>query len=256
MRRLRERADRDGLLLATLGGFVLVGLFVLIPLRLGQRFPWLPDPALTLAVLALAYVAIVVLAWRTLRGCGVPKGDALGMLSNLFFLPATAAHARSFVARRLYAAFDPLAVAAVLLSKDAFRRFARETFHLIHHEGAGGVADHVRLAEAAWRQVVAESGQKEREILGPPVTADPTAASYCPLCSAEYRAPFTDCSDCRVALLPLGNAAKNSAARRLSRNASRGPPSLARRGRQRTRGGCKRAAPVPSDRSTSSGGRW
>jgi hypothetical protein len=128
------------------------------------------------------------------------------MLTNLFFLPVTAAHAPSFVARRLYAAFDPLAVAAVVLSPAAFRRYAREAFHRIRHEGAGGVPDHARLAEAAWRQVVAESGQKEREILSAPVTADPTASSYCPLCSAEYRSPFTDCSDCRVALLPLATA--------------------------------------------------
>jgi len=205
VRRVRERADRDGLLLASLGSFVLVALFVVIPLGLGQRFPWVPDPALMLAALALAYVAIVAIAWRTLRGCGVATGDALGMLSNLFFLPATAAHARSFVARRLYAGFDPLAVAAVLLPDEAFRRCAREAFHHIRHEG--GVADHSRWAESAWRQVVAASGQKEREILGPPVTLDLTAASYCPLCSAEYRAHFTDCSDCHVALLPLAHAA-------------------------------------------------
>ncbi len=115
VRRVRERADGNGLLLAGLGGFLLIGLFVVIPLGLGQRFPWVPGPALMLTVLALAYVAIVAVAWRTLRGCGVRRGEALGMLSNLFFLPATAAHAQSFVARRLYAAFDTLAVAAVVL---------------------------------------------------------------------------------------------------------------------------------------------
>lgn len=206
LRGLRERADRHGRVLAGLGAFLLVGLFVVIPLGLGQRFPWVPDPARVLAMVALAYVAIVALSWRTLRSCGVPGGAALGMLSNLFFLPATAAHVRSFLARHLYAAFDPLALAAVFLPEPAFRRYAREAFHRIRTEGAGGVPDHARLAEAAWRQVVSESGRKEQEILSAPTTSDFTAASYCPLCSTEYRPHFSDCSDCRVALLPLAVA--------------------------------------------------
>jgi hypothetical protein len=82
---------------------------------------------------------------------------------------------------------------------------ARERYHRLGQERAARteLAEHAALAESAWRRIVTESGQTEEEILGPPLARDPGAASYCPLCSAEYRLRFSLCSDCKVDLLPL-----------------------------------------------------
>jgi len=202
-RRLRQGTERHAQALSALGAAFLFALFVLLPLGLGPWAAFVPPPTHTLAGLALLYLAIVVLGWRTLRGCGLSKGQAFGALSNLFYLPATAGHARSFLSRRLFADYDTLTVAAVLLPAPAFRRLARETFHRIRREGADGLADPARLAEEAWRRVVAESGQDAAAVLSAPSPADPSAANYCPLCSTEYRALFQERSDCRIGLLPL-----------------------------------------------------
>jgi hypothetical protein len=39
-----------------------------------------------------------------------------------------------------------------------------------------------------------------------PVPQEAGAASYCPLCSAEYRAGFSTCADCGVPVLPFSEA--------------------------------------------------
>lgn len=208
VRRLRDRAGRHASALAGLGTLMLVGLFGLIPLGLGQRTSLAPDPALVLAILAAVYATVLALSWRTLRACGLDRSRTLGVLSNALWLPVSVAHVQTFLTRRLYAGFDGLAVAAVILPPSAFRRLARERYHRIRHESGAreDLAPHALLAESSWRRIVAGSGQTPAEILGPPPVRDPAAASYCPLCSAEYRLRFTACSDCRVALLPLAAA--------------------------------------------------
>jgi hypothetical protein len=205
VRRLRERAGRHGPALAGLGAALLLGFFVLIPLGLGGRFAAIPDPAHVLLGLVPVYLAIVALSWRSLRSCGLSPAATLNVLSGAFFFPVAAAHMRACLGRRLYAGFDVLAVAAALLPPPAFRRFARERFHRLQHEAASLPMDHVRLAVAAWRRAVLGSGQTPDAVLSAPAATDPQAASYCPLCSTEYRPHFTACSDCRVALLPLAS---------------------------------------------------
>jgi len=204
VRALRSRLSRFVRPLGILGFVGLVGAFLLIPLGLADRFPLLPDPAWVLLGLAPAYLAVLVLAWRSLRGGGVRPSACLGTLTPLFFFPPAAAHVRSVLARRLYSAFDPMVLAAALLPAAAFRDFARERFHRLRQEGAEGeFAEHLALAEAAWRRAVAASGQTVETVLAAPSTTDPSASSYCPLCSTEYRLGFPVCSECRVALLPL-----------------------------------------------------
>jgi hypothetical protein len=206
--RLRERAGRHASWLNALGGILLAGLFGFIPLGLGQRLAQVPDPALVLLALVPVYAAILALSWRILRSCGLTGSAAFGALSNAFFLPVAAAHVQSFLTRRLYAGFDPLAIAAAVLPPAAFRRLARERYHRIRHEAAmrADLAEHAHLAEAAWRRIVARSGQTTEDVLGAPTASDPSAASYCPHCSSEYRLIYSACSDCRVALLPLAAA--------------------------------------------------
>jgi len=195
------RFDRP---LAILGYVLLFGGFVLIPLGLADRFPLVPDPAWVLLALVPVYLAILVLAWLTLGGCGLRPSARLATLATVFFFPPAAAHVTSLLARRLHSAFDPMSLAAALLPDPAFRDFARERFHRLRREGEEpGLGEHAALAETAWRRAVAASGQPVEAVIAPPATTDPTSSTYCPLCSNEYRAGFSVCSECQVPLLPI-----------------------------------------------------
>lgn len=206
IRDLLTRSSRFGRALEVLGYALLLGAFVLIPLGLGGRLAAVPDPAFVLLGLLPVWMAILVLSWLTLRGCGLEASGCLTTLATFVFFPPAAAHVRSLLPRRLFSAFDPMALAAVLLPAPAFRDFARETFHRVRKEsGDASLASHARLAEGAWRRAVAASGQTVDDVLRPPETSDPTASSYCPLCSTEYRAGFAACSECRVPLLSVSS---------------------------------------------------
>ena len=55
----------------------------------------------------------------------------------------------------------------------------------------------------SWRGVLKAAGTSLEQVLEAPASLDPAAALYCPLCASEYRAGFSTCSDCGVALRGL-----------------------------------------------------
>ena len=211
VRALRTRSRRFARALEILGFVLLAGLFGLIPLGLAGLSPLVPDPAWILLALVPVHGAILVLSWLTLRGCRFTRSACVSTLGTLVFFPPAAGHVQSLLSRRLYSAFDPMALAAALLPAPAFRDFARERFHRLRLEVATDFEDHARLAEGAWRRAVAASGQDVDDVLRPPESGDQTASSYCPLCSTEYRTGFLVCSECRATLLPLARVPPTAA---------------------------------------------
>lgn len=205
VRRLREAQLRHARPLSVLGAALLAGLFGLLPLGAASQWRGWPPAAVVLLVFGLLHVALLVFAWRTLRGCGLAPSAAAQALAPVALFPPAAAHVRSLTGRDLYVAFDALAVAAVLLPRPAFVAAARERYHALRasQRAAPHADDVLRVQEHAWRRVVVAVGLDEASVLRAPTRQAECAASYCPVCSTEYRAGVDACADCSVPLAAL-----------------------------------------------------
>jgi hypothetical protein len=129
-----------------------------------------------------------------LRTCGLERGRVFSAVLPLLLFPPAAAHAGAIVARELYAGFEPLAVARLLLPPAEFDRLTRRP----GTEAAGGGAGENWSVDALVRELLQENAPRP----APPASRDAAAAAFCPSCLAEYRAGFSRCSDCDVPLEP------------------------------------------------------
>jgi len=184
------------------------GLFVLTLLLLPAVLYLHPRPELLLApllagILAL-YVAVVGAAaylGSRLRREGLVRRSA--PISTLLLSPISATRAVPALGRHLFEGFDPLALAALLLSREGFLARARAELH--------GAAFAAERGEEAWRRhwtgrrnsllrLLGRMEIGEAEALAAPDRRDPEAQSWCPFCSAEYRNVEGSCEDCGLPL--------------------------------------------------------
>jgi hypothetical protein len=202
LRALRATQQQFQQVLQWLGLGLWLATFVLLPA--GVLWKWQHGPGLAAALLTVGafHVAILVVAWRTLRTLGYRRGSAFSALLSLVFFPPAAAHASVVLFRDLYARFDPLAVAGVLLPPTEFQAVARMEVHRLRREAelGGDVAEWTNLREKARTRLLSELGTSLADVLRPPSRKDDEAASYCPLCGGEYRAGFAVCAECQVPL--------------------------------------------------------
>ncbi|MFO0728446.1 MAG: hypothetical protein U1E65_32015 [Myxococcota bacterium] len=170
---------------------VVLGVFY-VPF-LGPRWPAL------VATLALVLVLIWIEMFRAHRAL-YPKlrwDRAMKMLLLCLSFPA-AARARAWLGRDALAAFDPLAVASVLLEKPALEAFAAPLWRRLEHPLTTELepaAERERLRKA-YRRLLGEFGIKTTDLLAPPTPSGPEAKSYCPRCRAEYAEPSGACPEC------------------------------------------------------------
>jgi hypothetical protein len=192
VRTIRDLQAHWSLVVQGCGWLMLAGLGIAIPMQvLGW---WTSDVSLArqCAALAVVWAVVVGACGYQLRSAGLRGGALVSALSGLVFFPPAAAHASCVLGRYLYAGLHPLAVAAVVLDGERFRQLARR----YHYEGR------LRQGEddsAALRPL----NVSLEDVLRHPRSSDPTAAGYCPLCAAEYRAGYSRCSDCGEPLQPL-----------------------------------------------------
>ncbi len=182
----------------------LLGSFFLVLLPAGLYYPgqaWRPAvPWLVLAILLL-HASVVALSVRLLRRCGHRSRVILEALAPLLLFPPGSIHALSLVLRDGYLRFASPACAVawldptvlVPLARRELRRLGRTASEL---QGAV-LAAHARRQAHLWHRSLAAAGIEADH---DPVRCDPTAASYCPACLAEYRQGFEECSDCREPL--------------------------------------------------------
>jgi hypothetical protein len=198
-----------------LAGVLFLGVFVLLPLSLSlSADAELPGAAALLLALAAVHVAILFLARRTLKLCGV--GSTAPILLPMVFFPPAAIHVLSTIARDLYARFDPLAVAAALLGDGpSFAQAVlreRSRLEVARQQAPADLSGYWLLRESLLAELVSRMGGDPKAMLVPPARTDAHAAAYCPLCFSEYRAGFATCVDCEVALKPYPTASTPAAA--------------------------------------------
>lgn len=197
---LRERAE----FLRFLGW----GLFVLLLLLLPAVLYLHPRPDLLLLPLLLGILLLygAVLAATAHAGRALHRQGALRRRPSLLpivFSPVAATRAVAVLARDLFAGFDPLLLAALLLKKGSFLERARAELHGSAFAAGRGDDDWKRFWEERRKAVLRllerfEIG--EAEALAPPARQDASAEAWCPVCGTEYRSASGSCEDCGLPL--------------------------------------------------------
>lgn len=203
---LRARAARRLPALRLASGLCFLAIFGLLPLSLVPELPRRPSPTVSLLLVLALYLATLGLSARLLRECGVRGGRLFGALLPLFLFPPAAAHAPSIVLRELYLGFEPLALARSLLPAGGLDRL-----DLALEPSPPESANPAWSVEALVRDLAGKARGAEAEPAAP-VQRDAAARSFCPRCRAGYRADFSRCSDCDVALVPFAPVAGDGAA--------------------------------------------
>lgn len=130
------------------------------------------------------------------------RRDVASRLLSLVLFPPAVAHAPALVAREAFLGFEPLAVAALLLDPQEFRRLEqrrRRDQADVHASGGNGSLPETMVLELVAR----EAGHAGVPALARPVPVDETAAAFCPYCRDQYRAGFNRCHECDAALEPF-----------------------------------------------------
>jgi len=199
LRRRLEVVGRGARPLRVVQSLLFAVVFVVMPLRVAGLVP-IP-PAWSLVAGALLWLAALLLGFRLLRALGTSWGDAASALSGAVLFPPAAMHLSALLERSALAGASPLAAAALLLPQPDLIRHARERQRRLERDQ--DAADSARLELQQLARVVQSRGLELDDVREPPVASEPGVASYCPLCSQEYRPGFGTCAECRVTLEPL-----------------------------------------------------
>lgn len=179
--------------------------FVALPLALYSELRWSINLIHLLLTFTLNYLLILGLTYFLLRR--VYRGET-GTIFQEFLsvglLPVSAIQALSHLTKDIYAEFDYVATAGVLLPLDLFRDLIRRELYRVNHaKGQNSDRDWAEfwaLRENTLHRLIGQSDVTLAEILAAPEKQDVSAASYCPLCWAEYRVGFERCWECDVSL--------------------------------------------------------
>jgi hypothetical protein len=192
--------------LMLLCSFLFILTFVVLPLALYLELGWSLNLFHLILIITLIYVLILGLSYALLgRAYRNDAGMIFQELLSIALLPVSAIQALSHLTKNIYAEFDYLATAGALLPPDRFRGLIRkELYRVKHAKGQNSDPDWAEFwgfRENALHRLIAQSDLTLSEVLAPPEKQDATAASYCPMCWAEYLAGFERCSECDVLLI-------------------------------------------------------
>jgi hypothetical protein len=203
IRALRAVQGRYGTVLSIAGTALFLATFVALPMAV-YRYHDVPRAAeATVAVAALLWTGIMAMAARALRQAGATRSAAASALSPALFFPPAAAHIRTFLWRDAFRSFPPLAVAAVLLPGERFRRLARHELRRIdeaERRGAGVPTPAGSSSRGELLALLSALGIDAHQVAAEDPPRDAQAAVFCPLCETEYRSGYLACTDCDVPL--------------------------------------------------------
>jgi hypothetical protein len=202
LRRRRLELAPDLRTLKVLSGVAFVLLFGALPASFVPELAWRPPPLVAGGLFGVSYLAVLYASVRLLRRCGVEGRGLASRVLPLVLFPPSVAHAPALVAREAFLGFEPLAVAALLLDPQDFRRLEqrlRRDQTAVHATGGNGSLPETMALELVAR----EAGHAGLPALARPTPVDGTAVAFCPYCRDQYRAGFSRCHDCDVALEPF-----------------------------------------------------
>ena len=138
-------------------------------------------------------------AWRRLRKAGTPLPGSEVAAAILF--PPSLIRSRQTLLREIPGALDPVAARVRVGSREQQRQALASALARADLEPSG---PRISLRRQALRALAGASGLDDSELAAPPEERSADAASYCPLCFAEFRSGFARCADCGVPLRAFG----------------------------------------------------
>ena len=122
----------------------------------------------------------------------------------MIFSPLSVAHATNYITTDLFAHFNFLAVAALLLPSELFIGLARKELFLIDNRKnlveAPDWSEYWEIKEKSIKNFLKKAGYTTQKVLSPPLRKDDNAIYYCPVCQTEYIGEVEYCSDCGIKL--------------------------------------------------------
>ena len=178
--------------------------FIVIPLALYSHLHLYIKVISLLFYVAFVYILTFIIAYFALSSLYKPEKVNLGTIFSMLLSPITAAHVLSNLAREIYLPYNYLAVAAELVPADKFKYLISREFERIEISKdtcrREDLVEYFSWKEKCLSDLAANFGIRMKEIMSSPEKWDQWADCYCPVCRAEYRAGFRECSDCGVAL--------------------------------------------------------
>ncbi|MFQ5930195.1 MAG: hypothetical protein ACE5MK_10880 [Acidobacteriota bacterium] len=202
---VRKRHQNLFVYVEALSSLLFACTFIILPLTLYSRVEAYINFQFLFASMAVIYLSIVVVTFFAHRKMyGAEVAARMYSLLSVILLPPSAMHILNSLTRNIYARFDYLAVAASLVPSDAFKYLVRRELRRIAYVKARGKDDELKefwsLREKSLHGLLVHAEISLEELLAVPEKKDQSAANYCPLCLTEFRAGFTECSDCGVEL--------------------------------------------------------
>ena len=178
--------------------------FIVLPLALYAGLYVYLDVFFLLIFMALIYIMIPIIAFFAYRNIYKGETGKTGAILPAVLSPVSAMHVLRSLTTEIYARFDFLAVAKVLMPLKDFRVLMRRELFRINYAktevGNGGLQEFLCLKEESYHRMLAGSGITLQEILAAPQKQEDDADSYCPLCGTEYLTGPNSCYDCRISL--------------------------------------------------------
>lgn len=198
------RATRALLVACTCAFWFVFAVTPIVGLRFGLAQSWIP----LVAALVVGQVAILwtfVRAHRRLYAS--ENGARIGQSILLALSPPAAMRAVEALSRDLLAEFHPLAVAAVVLERDAFADLVESTLRDAVHPlpiRRDGDDPLVHAADLEWRErmLTALEAFASREGIAParwraaPARLEADCLSYCPRCTQQFTLASGTCARC------------------------------------------------------------
>lgn len=185
--------------------FLFFNTFILLPLAIYSNLCLFIHIYLIVIYIIFTYLIILFLTFYAHTKIFKTKiKSRIYALLSMIFLPVSAIHAAHYITADLYADFNYLAVAKLLLPSDIFISIVRKEL-LLTEQRKGMVdnpdlLDYWGLEEKFITRLIEKSGLTMDSVLAVPRKQDENALCYCPICLAEYITNTGKCSDCRVEL--------------------------------------------------------
>ena len=192
-----------GFYLQILCSVLFICMFIILPLTLYTHLYLYINIYSLLFYMASIYLAILTVVCLLIRNLNTPKRQKLYTIISIILSPITAVHVLSNLTRESYLTYDYLAVAAELLPRSKFKYlFSCEFEHIsiLKYSSRDDLREYFLVKEKCLRDLLARLGITMEQLPSSPEKRDWSADSYCPVCRAEYRAGFTECSDCGTGL--------------------------------------------------------
>ena len=194
-------------------------LFIFTPIliwRLGFHMVW---PTLLAGLLCFTIATSIF--FRRIHKVFHPtaEDDRFTHFLTILLSPATTIRAQDALSRPLLERFHPLAIAKVFCTEDEFRNFASTILRDIRYPALPLCPRNEPLAleaesfsrsllENTAEEFLKKNNVSIKKLLQPPEPTDPTCASYCPRCLAQFTIIDGKCDDCGgLSLAPFVNAA-------------------------------------------------